>query len=51
MFYIGNRTVETFSDGLGVLALLAESGVAGTLYAEGGLPVAYTKGDGSLVIV
>ena len=51
MFYVKDRTVNTFSDGLGVLALLAESGIAGTLYAEGSLPVAYTKGDGSIVIV
>ena len=49
-FGVGNKKVETFSEGLGALALLAEKEVEGTLYAEGGLPVAYTK-DGGIIIL
>ena len=49
-FGVGNKKAETFSEGLGALALLAENGLEGTLYAEGGLPVAYTKDEGIIIL-
>jgi len=49
-FGVRNKEIATFSEGLGALALLAEKEVEGTLYAEGGLPVAYTK-DGGIIIL